>query len=111
VEVGEVVSEESELWWCEWSRAGLRPAADVDKVGGCGARARSGLDSCGVAARYEARREPSVATAGASSSLKEDLDADFRGTAPPPPPPLPRGRQSGLSLWYLQRIEGHVSVI
>lgn len=44
--------------------------------------------------------------AEASSSLKEDLDdADFRGTAPPPPPPLPSGRQSGLSLWYLQEID------
>lgn len=49
VELGEVVSDESEVWWWSrwawWSRAGLRPAADDDKGGGCGARARSGLDS------------------------------------------------------------------
>jgi len=110
VELGEAVSEESEVWWCACSRAGLRPAVAEERGAGCGARARSGLDSCGEAARYEARREPSVATARASSSLmKEDLDACFRGTAPPPPPPpLPRGRQSGLSLWYLQRIKRRV---
>uniref|UniRef100_A0A0A9CV86 Uncharacterized protein n=1 Tax=Arundo donax TaxID=35708 RepID=A0A0A9CV86_ARUDO len=43
VELGEAVSEESEGWWCAWSRAGLRPADDGG--GGCGARARNGLDS------------------------------------------------------------------
>jgi hypothetical protein len=69
VELGEAVSEESEVWWwCAWSRAGLRPATE-ERGAGCGARARSGLGSCEEAARYDARREPSVATAGASSSL------------------------------------------
>jgi hypothetical protein len=93
VELGEELSDESDAWWCAWSRAGLRPA---DNGGvGCSARARSGFDWRGEAAR----REPSVATAGAPSSLYDVLDACFRGTGPPPPPP--RGRQSGLSLWYL----------
>lgn len=50
VELGEVVSDESEGWWCAlWSHAGLRPADDGG--GGGGARARSGLDSAGQAAR------------------------------------------------------------
>lgn len=94
VELGEAVSEESEGWLWPWSRAGLRDD------GGCGARALAdaGFESGWEAARCEACREPSV---GASSSLK-DLDAGFRAT-PPLPPPFASGRQSGLSLWYLQR--------
>lgn len=109
LELGEAVSEESDGWWwwwwlwwaCAWSRAGLQAAADEDD--GCGARARSGLESSCDDGRYDERRELSAATAMPPSSSLQDLDAGFRVTLPlPPPPPLASGRQSGLSLWYLQ---------
>lgn len=68
MELREAVSEESEMWWCAWAHDGLQPTTEERGVG-CGARARNVLGSCEEVARYEAKREPSVATAGASSSL------------------------------------------
>ena len=82
-------------------------------AGGCGARAR-GLGSSDVEARNAARRELSVATAGAASSLL-DLGAGAAGgfllplTLLPPAMPLGSGRQSELGLWNLQQNQSNES--
>ena len=66
-------------------------------AGGCGARAR-GLGSSDVEARNAARRELSVATAGAAG-----------GFLLPPAMPLGSGRQSELGLWNLQQNQSNES--
>ena len=74
-------------------------------AGGCRVR---GLGSSDVEARNAARRELSVGTAGAASSLL-DLRAGAAGgfllslTLLPPAMPLGSGRQSEPGLWNLQQ--------
>ena len=76
-------------------------------AGGCGARARS-LGSSDVEARNAARRELSVATAGAASSLLDLRAGAADGfllslTLLPLAMPLGSGRQSEPGLWNLQQ--------
>ena len=77
-------------------------------AGGCGARAR-GLGSSDVEARNAARRELSVATAGAASSLLDLGAGAAGGFLLPPAMPLGSGRQSELGLWNLQQNQSNES--